>query len=116
MTRMKPQIEEPLPPWATGRTSEICIGSQLSTRDGRRRGNACVTGREEIPEIGTVWHVLTDAGNSSRFTAGEIDEIYYPPMWTMDVAQAPGYRVPHLCPDCRSEAWGFGCKCGSMQP
>ncbi len=87
-------IDEILPPdWAIGTTNEIQPGAQLCTRDGRRTGNAVVTGPLQLSIHGTFfWPVITDAGNVMRLTTSEIDELFYPPKWLMDIGTAPGMR------------------------
>ena len=45
------------------------INTILHTKDGRKIGNAIVTGRD-----GYYWEITTDYGNKARFTSEEIDE------------------------------------------
>lgn len=86
---MNQDVIEYVPEWAIGVSDGLQIGSQLCTRDGRRIGNARITG----PEIERgdsmfnfkVWPVRTDFGNELFLTASEIEEFFYPPKWRMDV-------------------------------
>lgn len=86
-----------LPDWAVGETTGICIGAQLPTKDGRRTGNAVVTGRKHHTWLTSTtyggvrsWTVLTDAGNSLVLSDEEIKELFYDPKWVMNVASCPG--------------------------
>jgi hypothetical protein len=76
------------PHWATGMAGNICIGAQLCTRDGRRTGNAVVTGW--ISDKDRTWEVLTDAGNTLVVNEEEISALFYYPRWTMAVDSCPG--------------------------
>jgi len=88
------EIEFPLPEWATGRASKCTdIGAQLRTKDGRRCGNA-VTVDFPIEHRGLILaHVLTDAGSTMLLTESEMDQLFFSPEWTMDIASAPGTIV-----------------------
>lgn len=69
------------------------MGTQLSTKDGRRFGNGVViaTETEEFPpppvDIGTVtWvTVLTDMGNTAKFDSRQMGKFFHPPIWLMDL-------------------------------
>lgn len=56
-------------------------GSQLLTRDGRKVGNAHVSGPSQEKYGKTVWPILTDFGNEMLLTESEINELFYPPEW-----------------------------------
>jgi len=58
---------------------------QLCTRDGRVTGNAIV---EEISEDKRFAKVITDAGNSFRLTETELEGMFHPPVWIMNVDEA----------------------------
>ena len=47
------------------------INTILYTKDGRKIGNAIVTGRE-----GYYWEITTDYGNKVRLTSEKIDELF----------------------------------------
>jgi hypothetical protein len=80
-----------LPDWAVGSTTGICVGAQLPTKDGRRTGNAVVTGRKLTLSSGVrTWAVLTDAGNSLVLCDEEIKQLFYDPKWVMNVDSCPG--------------------------
>ena len=83
--------QEPWPCWATGPTTTLAPGAQLCTKDGRKVGNAVITG-EAVEHISGrfVWPVTTDAGNTLYLNDSEIDELFWPPQWLMDPATAPG--------------------------
>lgn len=48
------------------------INTILHTKDGRKIGNAIVTGRE-----GYYWEITTDYGNKVKLTSEEIDDLFY---------------------------------------
>ena len=48
------------------------VNTILHTKDGRKFGNAIVTGRE-----GYYWEITTDYGNKVRLTSEEIDEQFH---------------------------------------
>jgi hypothetical protein len=80
-----------MPDWAVGTTTGICVGAQLPTKDGRRTGNAVVTGRGLTLSSGVrTWAVLTDAGDSLVLTDEEIKQLFYAPQWVMNVDSCPG--------------------------
>jgi hypothetical protein len=80
-----------MPHWAVGTTTGICVGAQLPTKDGRRTGNAVVTGRRLTLSSGVrTWAVLTDAGNSLVLCDEEIKQLFYDPKWVMNVDSCPG--------------------------
>jgi hypothetical protein len=80
-----------LPDWATGTTTSWCVGAQLRTKDGRRLGNAVIASYR----LGKLspWEVVTDAGTTLRLDEAELDELFWPPSWVMDVATSPGIRA-----------------------
>lgn len=81
-----------LPKWAIGTATELAPGAQLCTRDGRKVGNAVVSG-PKVSECGReYWPVLTDAGTTLRLSDAEVAELFWPPRWLMDPASAPGAR------------------------
>ena len=75
-----------LPYWAEKLSSGSYMedGAQLSTRDGRRIGNAVIIliynhyGLKEEVAV-----CITDAGNVLRLTNNELKEIFYPPKYIM---------------------------------
>lgn len=88
----------PLPPWAIGYAKgELVLGAQLPTQDGRRCGNAHIIriepyeftpyGMEDAPEDSPhrLYSLLTDAGTELILSAGEVAELFYPPVWVSDV-------------------------------
>lgn len=76
-------IDDRIPDWAIKASSELQLGSQLCTRDGRIVGNAHII--EWCPP-GIPYHrVLTDAGTKLNLTEREIGELFYPPRWVSDV-------------------------------
>lgn len=93
-TTVEPEdlIGFPLPDWAIGTTDgELVLGAQLPTKDGRRCGNAHIIGLKIPPELVTEsnlqqYHVLTDAGNTMKLAADEVDELFHPPKFVSDVA------------------------------
>ena len=80
-----------LPDWATGTTTSWCVGAQLRTKDGRRLGNAVIASYR-LGEL-SPWEVVTDAGTTLRLDEAELDELFWPPSWVMDVATSPGIRA-----------------------
>lgn len=73
-----------LPEWAERKAvgTELCIGRQLATRDGRKLGNAVITGFESKtyandPARYVLYHVRTDAGNVCKMSEAEVNECYY---------------------------------------
>ena len=80
-----------LPDWAIDRTDKYCVGAQLSTRDGRRVGNAVIT-HNHFPSP-SPWEVVTDAGSSMRLNEAELHELYWPPQYIMAVDTSPGVRA-----------------------
>jgi len=69
------------------------IGSQLSTKDGRKCGNAVIVERVKsmLTPIWSGWIVVTDAGNGMTLTEPELNELFHPPAQKMDPQTAPGY-------------------------
>jgi hypothetical protein len=82
--------DDRLPPWATGKSTELVIGSQLCTRDGRRFGNAVVMSTSEHPVLGPLWVIVTDVGTMMYFTTREVENGFWPPQWVMDPSRHPG--------------------------
>lgn len=84
-------FEEPLPHWASGKTTYLCLDCQLPTKDGRRIGNAVIyrlelmdTHRAQrlniLQESNKVfYHIVTDAGNTMVLTNKEVEELFYAP-------------------------------------
>lgn len=56
-------------------------GSQLLTRDGRKVGNAHISGPTQEKFGKKFWPILTDFGNQMFLTESEINEFFYPPVW-----------------------------------
>ena len=92
MSTKFPFDDGPLPDWAIGTVSELAPGAQLCTRDGRRVGNAVISGPKVLVHEHEFWPVLTDAGTTLRLTDAEVAELFWPPRWLMDPATAPGQR------------------------
>jgi len=76
----------------SGRSNGIEEGSQLLTRDGRKTGNAHISGPVEERHGLKVWPILTDFGNEMCLTEKEIDELFYPPEWKFLL---PVKRIPY---------------------
>jgi len=74
---LKREPEEELPEWAVGRNSDLQLvaGAQLLTKNGRRCGNAAISCVHE-EEHGTVYCVVTDAGNPMRLNKDEVNELF----------------------------------------
>lgn len=98
-------MEECLPDWATyyvGNCDEVdryVSGAQLCTRDGRRVGNAVIIsmGKADFkhwnPSEGiTMFEVLTDVGTNFTMTLEELKEMFYSPIYLMDVEEAENLR------------------------
>jgi hypothetical protein len=83
--------DEVMPHWATGVTTSWCVGAQLRTKDGRRLGNAVIASYR-LGEL-SPWEVVTDAGTTLRLNEAELDELFWPPSWVMNVASSPGIRA-----------------------
>jgi hypothetical protein len=87
---------EPMPFWAIGKTNDPTeIGAQLPTKDGRICGNGVVISKEIMKysdQDCEVFSVLTDAGNMLRCTAGELEELFYPPRYLTNPDEAVGHR------------------------
>jgi len=94
-----------MPHWAVGTTTGICVGAQLPTKDGRRTGNAVVTGRKLTLSSGVrTWAVLTDAGNSLVLCDEEIKRLFYDPKWVMNVDSCPALKLRQQGADQELEA------------
>ena len=77
--------EEPLPEWASGlaHNDYTKIGACLPTRDGRKVGNATVVSKRQSAFIKEeVYVVVTDAGNRMTLEYAELEEFFYPPIYT----------------------------------
>ena len=83
-----------LPDWAGKRSDGdyMEVGAQLSTRDGRRMGNAYVDSLEQHEALGQLALIVTDIGNTSRMTIGELQEVFYPPEYVMRIDEARARR------------------------
>lgn len=75
-------IADPIPSWAAGRTKDMTrFGAALSTRDGRKTGNATVTRVESTLEGIRIW-LVTDAGNLlKRLTYFEVKALFHEPVY-----------------------------------
>jgi hypothetical protein len=81
----------PLPDWAVSTAhGELCVGAQLSTRDGRRMGNAVICGERQDRHGCRPWPVATDSGTLLWMTDAEIAGSFWPPKWIMDPRTHPG--------------------------
>jgi hypothetical protein len=87
---MSTKIDARIPHWAVATTKVLAPGAQLCTRDGRKVGNAVVTGPEIEMHGHKFWPVLTDAGNVMHLNTAELDELFWPPKLLVDPATAPG--------------------------
>ena len=98
------QIEEglPLPKWAESRISSredgyTMLRAQLSTRDGRKCGNAVITevkasyGQGAVP-IGMRITVMTDMGTEMTLNRKEIENLFHQPRFVMK-QDAVGVRL-----------------------
>ena len=80
------------PPGTIGRSYYWEAGSQLSTKDGRKCGNAVIVELVfSVLKRSHAWVVVTDAGNEMTLTYNELNELFHPPEWRMDPRTAPGY-------------------------
>tara|TARA_R110000823_G_scaffold7901_1_gene28487 strand:- start:1504 stop:1839 length:336 start_codon:yes stop_codon:yes gene_type:complete len=85
--------EEYIPEWAEAKIDNKmwngyrAIRGQLSTKDGRRTGNAVVVSHETRHGI-FVTRVITDAGNCMYLTNNEIVELFYEPRYVMKAFMA----------------------------
>lgn len=90
-------FEEPLPPWAIDVYKGVLVpGLQLSTRDGRRVGNAVIIETGERYSIFKSWEVstvVTDIGNKLELSTQELWELFHEPEWVMDFREHNGYKV-----------------------
>lgn len=79
----------PLPEWAVGRSggNYLEVGAQLATRDGRRCGNAYVDAVH-----GSEASVVTDMGTALRVNLSELEELFHPPSYIMDLNEARARR------------------------
>lgn len=86
-----------MPPWAIGVYKGVLVpGLQLSTRDGRRMGNAVVIETHEHCSLFKSWEVstvITDIGNKLELTTNELWELFHEPKWVMDFHRHNGYKV-----------------------
>ena len=83
-------MNENLPIWAEKKSDGgyMEIGAQLATRDGRRHGNAFVNDLEDIPGLGMVANVVTDAGSQFKMTRSELISAFYAPRWVLKIEAA----------------------------
>lgn len=80
-----------MPEWAVKRaTGFLEVGVQLATKDGRRIGNAYVSALESIPGKGFLVTIVTDIGNSAQLNEQELKELFFDPVWVMDVRERQG--------------------------
>lgn len=95
------------PSWAIAETDgTLCIGAQLATIDGRKVGNAVISRQMLLGSVNDrryisddavckespfdfYWEVITDIGNKLLLTDKEVQELFYPPRWVMDLSQHP---------------------------
>lgn len=83
------------PHWASGPANGMYVlGAVLPTRDGRRTGNAKIMAISGVDYADgtpskTSYLVKTDAGNTTWYSAGELEQLFYPPEW---VAHIPRRR------------------------
>lgn len=79
--------EDPLPDWAEAKANGNYrhIHCALPTRDGRRTGNAVNAGtyKNATDQHGTIYNVITDAGNIIHCSENEMEELFYPPEFVM---------------------------------
>lgn len=90
MTKPTALLDEPWPPWATGKASGSYseYGAQLCTKDGRNIGNALIVGmanRVIADRTMDVVEIITDIGTRLVLTPNELEELFHVPQWTMDV-------------------------------
>lgn len=55
----------------------IKTGTVLHTMDGRKIGNAVITGSEQHEALGRIYSIRTDFGNTTQFTRPELDMLFY---------------------------------------
>lgn len=90
-------MEEPLPRWATGKTSGNLMerGAQLCTRDGYCAGNGFV-----LEVYFDQWsklpgaYVMTDMGNVMKLNMIEVHQYYSLGAYIMDTEEARRTRIP----------------------
>ncbi len=85
-----PDASAPLPAWAARRSltgDHMEIGAQLSTRDGRRMGNAVVMNVRQGDD-GPLASVITDIGNDLEMSEAELKEAFYAPTLIMELSAA----------------------------
>lgn len=85
------KIEEPLPHWAKKTADTYELFACLATKNGRVIGNGLIFDIEYSVPI-EIFTVITDAGNISKFSHKELQELFYFPLW---VSKVP---MPHLIP------------------
>jgi hypothetical protein len=104
-----------MPKWAIGEAHGLLqVGAQLSTRDGRKAGNAVIVSAEEYQFRNykdILFKVLTDAGNTLTLNTAEVFELFYPPEYLMDVATAPGNRPTLEAQPCAYRHWSTEWHC-----
>lgn len=82
-----------LPHWAIGfANGKISEGAQLCTKDGRKTGNAVVFDIEMFPDNTLRACVITDYANVMVLSEAEIQELFHPPKYIMDVFTHKGVK------------------------
>ena len=86
-----------VPHWAVDvYKGSLVPGTQLSTQDGRRFGNAVVVSVEEVSSLFKSWLVaslVTDIGNKIELTTEQVEAYFHEPKWVMDLSTHSGYNV-----------------------
>lgn len=96
---------EPLPSWAVSKATGNYMeaGAQLSTRDGRRIGNAFVLSSSD-----SIALCVTDIGRAIKLNEKELAELFHPPIYIMNLnCQRAVVR--------RVEALGHTCECAEIK-
>lgn len=83
-----------MPNWAVKESdgNYMEVGAQLATRDGRRIGNAYVNEIAPHDVFVRVAIIISDIGNVVTLTEREMEELFYPPAYIMDVEEARAKR------------------------
>lgn len=88
-----------LPHWASDSLDgEWVQYAQISTRDGRRMGNAVILAVDTVKWGDTkvdLHTIITDFGNVLRLTEGELAEHFHPPKWKMR-ADCVSHRIKYI--------------------
>jgi len=85
-----------LPSWADkALNGKVELYAQLSTKDGRKFGNALVVRvytEDQLPSFlrgnGSIYEVVTDFGHFLRLNDEELEEDFHPPQYRMKKLQA----------------------------